>query len=250
MLSVPVKAIAAALSLFSLAACSAQSEPSADMSKSDKAFDQKVRDFIMANPEVILESVEAYRVSQLAEAERLAQQGRADLLPKVLSDFNAPTLGPDDAKITIVEFYDYNCGFCKRAADWVFEQLDENSDVKVMFVELPVLGERSPSSLIAARASLAADKQDQFREFHSALMKLPRFDEAIVLDTAKKVGLDVERLKKDMASDEINEQIARNLFEADKAGINGTPGFFIGEQFVAGFAPEPLQAALEAARNS
>ena len=239
--STSLRAIMIGIALTAAGSCSA--EPS--KARSDEELGQFVRDYLMEHPEIIIEAVQIYqqRLDDEAQAAKLAA------LPSILADTSIPSLGPDDAAITIVEFFDYNCGYCKGATKWVMNKLDsEQHDVRVVFVDLPIL---APSSVTAAKASIAAEKQDKYREFHSALMKVSGLNEDKIFQVAKKIGMDVEQLKKDMASDEVTLRLDRNIALSRQAGVEATPGFFIGnDQFYSGFNPNALEKMIADAKKA
>ena len=183
-----------------------------------------VRDYLIAHPEVLREAFEALErkqnVSGLASAADDLYRGNGDLV-----------VGNPDGSIVMVEFFDYNCGYCKRALPDVLQLIDANKDVKIIMKEWPILG---PGSLYAARAALASRQQGKYWEFHLALMSERRVDETKVLEVAQKLGLDMEKLKADMNSAEVLGTIKINSTTADKLGIQGTPAFIIGEQLFPG----------------
>ena len=209
---------------------------------SKEAQGEFVRAYLLENPEVIIEALEVYQVQQQqeAEAERLAA------LPNILNQNGAPSVGPEDAAITIVEFFDYNCGYCKRAADWVMNAVDHSSDdVRVIFMDLPILAE---SSEVAARASLASEVQGKYREYHLALMAARGLNSDKIFAIAEDIGLDVERLKRDMESDTVRARLQQQVQLAQQAGVQATPGFFFAgngqQEFVSGYNEQRLNSTL------
>lgn len=249
MMNTQMKMAVSALALSVMAACSpASSAKSPDQmnAKEKAAWGEFVREYLVENPEVIIEALTALEEKRAQEEIALKQ----DALPAILKQTAVPMLGPKDAPITIVEFYDYNCGFCKRSTDWVLTQLDhENQDVRVIFMDLPILTELSGSSGVAARASLAADKQGKFREFHQAMMKVSRIEDDTIGKVAKKVGLDYAQLQKDMASDEVEALLRDNIRLAREAAIEATPGFYVNKTYVSGANIPMLDALMEEARQ-
>lgn len=228
------------LAMTTAASCSA--EPS--KMRTDEELGEFVKAYLMENPEVILEAVQAYQERLDAEADA----AKVAALPSIMMQADAlPTIGPKEAPVTIVEFFDYNCGFCKRATSWVLAEADdENQDIRVIFIDLPIL---SPTSVTAARASLAADIQGRYREFHSLMMKAPSVSVETIYKVAGQAGLDVDKLKADMNSDAVTQRLDQNISLARQAGVEATPGFFIGEQFYSGFNPPRLEAMIEDARK-
>jgi protein-disulfide isomerase len=134
--------------------------------------------------------------------------------------------------VTLVEFFDYNCGYCKRSMPDVKKLIESDPKLRVVFKEFPILG---PGSVFATRASIAAMKQGKFRELHEALFEFPgRKDETSVLEIAKSVGIDADRMAKDMDDPEVSAIIDRNIKLAGELGIAGTPAFVIGTDLMPG----------------
>ncbi len=155
-----------------------------------------------------------------------------------------PVLGPDDADVTLVEFFDYRCGFCKRVLGDVMALAAGDSRLRIVFKEFPILG---PPSVVAARASLAADRQGKWSEFHVALMSAPgALDEDRIMDTAADLGLDIAQLRADMESEAITAIIERNRALAQTLGINGTPAFLVKNAIQPGAASRDALAEMVA----
>ena len=190
---------------------------------------------ILENPQIIMKAVaildqQRQQAQAAANAEVLTQQ-RALLE----SDPNAPFMGAEEPTATIVEFFDYNCPYCKRAAADVKALLEGDDTVRVVYREWPILGE---GSVFAARAALAAREQGLYEELHWALMELRgRAEEASVLAAARDVGLDIDQLLSDMESEAISEHIATSRGLAQSLGFTGTPSFVIGDSLVPGAIP-------------
>lgn len=205
-----------------------------------------VKDYILKNPEVLIQSFENHRVAQENRLNEEANKAAAELIAQ-LND-NIPSTGAKDADVVIIEFMDYNCGYCKRA----FEELDvilkEDKKVKAYFIEMPILG---PTSLEAAKWALAAHKQGKYFEFHTALMKHqgPK-NESVLESKAKEAKLDIKKLKADKESDEIKAELERNMSRANLMNITGTPGFIIGGEVVRGYLTlDQMKEAITEARK-
>ena len=185
---------------------------------------------ILEKPEILIEAL-----SILQERENAALvEAQSTALTELRDDFeqNAPIFGNLDGSVTLVEFFDYNCGYCRRAAPEVKAVLETSKDVRIVYREFPILG---PGSEIAARASLAARNQGKYQQFHEAMMALNgQAVEASVMKIAGDVGLDLEVLKTDMQSDLVNEHIAASLRLAEALGITGTPTFVLGDEIIPG----------------
>lgn len=185
---------------------------------------------ILEKPEVLIEALSILQEREnaaVAEAQTTALTELRDELEQ-----NAPIFGNLDGSVTLVEFFDYNCGYCRRAAPEVKAVLYTNKQVRVIYREFPILG---PGSEVAARASLAAKNQGKYQEFHVAMMALKgQAVEASVMKVAADVGLNIEILKVDMQSGTVNDHIEASLRLADALGITGTPTFILGDEIIPG----------------
>lgn len=199
---------------------------------------QAVRDYLLKHPEVLKDALDALQKQEEAKQAEQAKQGiktNADALLRSPLDFVA---GNPNGKVTIVEFFDYNCPYCKRAHHDVVALIDNEKDVRVVFKEFPILGE---ASTFASRAAIAAKKQGKYLELHNALLSVEgRVDSARVMSLAQAAGLDVERLRKDMQAPNIDEPIKLSHGLAEKLGISGTPTFIIGDQLYPGAVGVPI----------
>ena len=171
-------------------------------------------------------------------ADREAQGRHLAELRRDLS--RAPTAsvgGNPDGDITVVEFFDYNCGYCKRGLHDVVKLVETDPKVRVVFKELPILSKGSEE---ASRVALAAQRQGKYWELHKAMLGAKgQMNEAAALQIAEKLGLDMTKLKADMASPEVKAEVDKSEALAKKMGVNGTPHFLIGDRAIAG-APEDL----------
>ena len=226
-------------------ACGAQGSK---IDTSDKAAIEKiVRDYIVANPEVIEEALIALADKEkAASAARIAEAVKANAadLYKNASDY---AIGPADAPITVVEFFDYRCGYCKRSTDWI-QALPEAYDgkVRVVFKELPIFGGISETASLAA---LAAGKQDKYVDMHLALMGVKNNDDLTDKEIdvlARKVGVDVQKMRADMRSMDVQKQLADMKSLGRELGVAGTPGFFVGDTVIEGADRAKLEAAIKA----
>ncbi len=196
------------------------------------AFQQRVRDYLLENPEVIVEALQAYEQRQKdAESERqriaLTEQ-RSNLVEDPLS----PVLGNPEGDVTVVEFFDYRCPYCRQAADVLQELVAVDPNIRVVMKEYPIL---SQESVEAARVALAAAKQDRYEVFHFALMeKGGSMSEAEVMAVAEASGLDIAQLQQDLQLPEIEEALRRNYALAEAIGVNGTPAMVVGNTLIPG----------------
>ena len=200
-----------------------------------RAFEGVVRDYLLKNPAVIREAMQVLQAREEAEKQAAASLAMKQYRSELLQNANSPVGGNPKGDITIVEFFDYNCGYCKRVVPTVAAVLRNDPNVRVVYKEFAILG---PQSVVAARAALAAKRQGKYHEFHVALMSAERADENSVAATARALGLDYAQLVKDMGDPAIEEQLERNYRLATAIGINGTPAFVIGDRLVPGAVDE------------
>jgi protein-disulfide isomerase len=216
-----------------------------------KEVQEMIGDYLRANPQIILESV---RAMQQREKDQEKQQGLQNLVAYrelILNDPTSPVGGNPKGDVTIVEFFDYNCGYCKRVFPTLKKLMAEDKNLRVVFKEFPIL---SPQSELAARAALAAWRQDKtkYMEIHRLFIELKGgFTESRILRLATKMGLDIKQLKIDMRSSTMNKVINGNRQLAQQLGITGTPGFIIGNKIVPGAVDlATLKALIAEARKS
>jgi len=206
------------------------------------AVEAIVRDYIARNPELVLEAISAVEARQKAEKQQAAQAAlvtHRDALERSAGD---PVLGNPDGDVTIVEFFDYQCGYCKTMVGPMQELINGDSKIRWVLKEFPILG---PESVMAAHASLASVRQGKYEKFHFTLMGLRgRLSEAAIWQAAAEAGLDIDRLKKDMADPAIEAQISTNYQLAQALRIEGTPAFTVGGTLLPGAAPKEHLAEL------
>jgi protein-disulfide isomerase len=236
--------IAAGLSLLTPAARA--DEALTDAQK--QAMDQQIHDYIMAHPEVIVEALQAYDQKK-SEADAAQQkQAIVERSQDLLHDAADPVTGNLNATLTVVEFFDYHCPYCKSVAPEFLNTIEKDGNLRVVFKEFPILGE---SSVFAAKVALASSKQGKYVEMHRALMALKGdLSEAAVYGAAKAQGLDVDKLKQDVASPEVEAHISKTYDLARALGISGTPAFIIGDELIPGALPmSELMAKVEKQRK-
>lgn len=212
------------------------------------ALGKSIRDYLMANPEVLVEAMQELERKQDSQRDTVAQKAIQENRAALMSDPGSPVVGNPNGDVTIVEFSDYQCPYCKRAHTTVKSVLAADSKVKLVFKDLPILGE---PSRIAALAALAARVQDKHVAMHDALMEFGgKLDRDRIMQIAASVGLDVARLQKDMEDPKLKEIIDRNMALASALGVRGTPAFVIGNQFVPGAVDaETLKRLISDART-
>lgn len=208
-----------------------------------------VLETIRENPQILLEAMSLLE-AQESQAQAAAVSAALDAERETLErDPNAPVLGNPEGNVTVVEFFDYNCPYCRRATPELTGLLEGDANVRLVMREWPILSE---GSVYAARAALAAREQGKYQEMHEALMALEQpADEASVLRLAEVLGLDLDRLEADMASPQIDEHLATSMRLAEALGFSGTPSFVIGNQPIPGFVEQAvLEDAVEQARDA
>jgi len=238
--------ILAASTMVAPTLASAQDAFSADQKAEIK---QMIEQYIAENPKAVLDSLEDYRMKELQRVENEAKEKAAQMAESFKTDKSYPTAGNPDGDIVVVEFFDYSCGYCKKAITAVQEITSSQKDIKVVFIELPILGE---SSLLAAKWALASQKQDKYFEFHQALMEFRgQKTEEELSKIATGLGMDVEKLKADANEDEIQMALDKNRELAESIGVSGTPAFIIGDQVVRGYVPyATMEGMIEEIRNA
>ena len=195
-----------------------------------------VREYLVAHPEVIQDAM-----AELEKRQSAAESEKHKTAVKQYSQalFASPrqvVLGNPDGNVTFVEFFDYNCGYCKRAMDDMLTLLKDDPELKVVLKEFPVLG---PGSVEAAQVAVAVRMQDKtgkkYLEFHQKLLgSRGQADKARALAVAKDIGLDMGRLDKDLASAEVKATLQESFKLAEALGLNGTPSYVIGDDVVVG----------------
>ncbi len=198
----------------------------ADFSETDKSEIQSIiQEFIIKNPEIIRDVLTELALTEQAERQRAA-------FSLVRQDAGDPEIGPSNAAITIYEFSDYNCGYCKRIFTDLQAVLADQPDVRLVVKEFPILAE---TSVLAAKAAIAAQRQGKFEQFHIALMTWRgRIDEVAIDAAGRKAGLDSKRLRADMEDDLTAAIINRTKAAAAALEIRGTPALVIGQTVIPG----------------
>jgi len=195
-------------------------------------FGRKVRDYLVANPEVIVEAMDVLDQRRKAAEQTEAQAALAASREELFNSNESPVGGNPQGDVTLVEFFDYNCPYCRQVAPLMVDAEANDDKLRVVYKEFPILG---PNSIFAAKAALAVQRQGKYPEFHKAMMQVQgQSDEASVIAVATELGLDIAKLRQDMEDAAIAAEIDRNLALARALRINGTPGFVIGEEIARG----------------
>jgi protein-disulfide isomerase len=208
-----------------------------------RAIEAVVKDYLTKNPEIMVEVQTALETKMAKEEAERTKAMVAEHAKDIYRSPNAPVAGNPDGDITVVEFFDYNCGYCKRGFSEIAKLVEKDKNVRVVFKEFPILRDESEQ---AAKVALAARMQGKYWEVHSEMIQTKGLvNEAVGLKIAEKHGLDMAKLKTDMASPEVKAELDRVKELAKTLSINGTPHFLVGDQAIGG-APENLYDVLEA----
>ena len=226
-------ALAAGLML-TLGALAAQAQSISDAQRIE--IEKIIREYLVKNPEVLQEAMAELEKKQAADESAKHQAAVKDNAETIFNSPRHVVTGNLQGDVTFVEFFDYNCGYCKRAMTDMFDMMKADPKLKVVLKEFPVLG---PGSVEAARVAIAVRMQDKtgkkYMDFHQKLLSgRGQADKARALAVAKEIGLDVARIERDMASDEVKATLEESLKLAEKLGLNGTPSYVIGANVVVG----------------
>src|ERR1700679_2068510 len=224
--------------LFALAICSAPPAASAQSFSDAQRGDIEtiVKNYLVTHPEVVEEAMAELSKRQAAAEAEKSEAAVSENAEKIFNSPRGVVLGNKDGDVTFVEFFDYNCGYCKRAMADMMDLMKTDPKLKVVLKEFPVL---SPGSVEAAQVAVAVRMQDptgkKYMDFHQKLLggRGPA-DKAHALAAAKEVGFDMSRIEKDMNSDEVKATIDEDMKLADALGVNGTPSYIVGNQLVVG----------------
>jgi protein-disulfide isomerase len=191
-----------------------------------------IRETLEKNPEIIMNAAQAYQVKQAQEADKKAAEAVVKNKDKLYNNPKDGVDGNPKGTIQIVEFFDYNCGFCKKAHEPVKELLKTEKDVKIIYKQLPILAE---SSRTAAKAVLAAGMQGKYVAMHDAVLDHKgSIDEPTLMSIAEKAGVNKDKMKKDMESPEVAAQLSASIELGNEIGARGTPTFIFGDKLVPG----------------
>lgn len=231
-----VKISIAALAL-SLAACT-QAGASGEMDR--KQIEAIIQTYLLENPEII-------RDAMIALSEKEERAAMEAVKNDIYNDKRDVVLGPENAKVTIVEFFDYNCGYCKKSTDWLMKAMEKHpNDIRVIFKELPLLDGRTRTSRNASKAALAAARQGKYSEMHVALMEERSLTKERIDAIAKDMGLNMTLFQQDIGDPEIANLLEDNLTLAQNIPMfGGTPFFLINGGHISGADTNRLQTLLD-----
>jgi protein-disulfide isomerase len=205
----------------------------AEMTPSQRAaIEAVIHDYLMNNPDILIEALRSAEEKLNREADVKASKALSSRHGEIFDDPATPVGGNPRGDVTVVEFFDYRCPYCKQVLPSLQTLLKEDRQLRFIYKEMPVLG---APSVVAAHAALAAQRQGKYEAFHTAMMGTKgQITEDTVYKVAGSVGLDVDRLKQDMAAPEIDRAVKANLALADALNIRGTPAFIVGNHIVPG----------------
>ena len=231
-----------------LAPWSAAAQPTPLTEAQKAAVQQLIHDYYLEHPEALIEAFQRAQATLRAQQQNAAKRMLVERRDELLADPQAPVAGNARGDVTIVEFFDYRCAYCKKAHPGMAGLLADEPGLRFVHKQLPVLG---PDSVFAARAALASVAQGRYLAFHDAMMAASgALTNEAVLAIADQVGLDRARLARDMVSPEVDAALARNAALAKQLGINGTPSFVVGDMMIPGVAePAALRQLIAAQRQ-
>lgn len=241
----PAHALILTVSVLGLAAAipAARADTSLFSDDQKKALGEIIKDYLIKNPEVLIEVQTALEGKLEKEQSEKLKTFMSQNAKEIYRNPTSPVAGDPNGDITVVEFFDYNCGYCKRGLPEVQKLIESDKKVRFVFKELPILSKGSEE---AARAALAAKAQGKYWEFHQAMLSVKgQANEASSLKVAETLGLDMAKFKADMAGNDVKAELEADKELAKKMGINGTPHFLVGDKSIPG-APEDLHNQLEA----
>jgi protein-disulfide isomerase len=204
---------------------------------------------IEKEPEIIMKAIEVLKQREQTQQLAIGKEAVNKNKERIYNEPTSPVLGNPKGDVTIVEFYDYACGYCKMAQPTIKALLEQDKNVRFIAKEFPILGE---GSILASRAAIASIKQNKFEKFHDVLMSFHgAMNEASIMDAAQRSGLDTAKLKRDMNDKSVDETIAINRKLGNDLGVRGTPMFIIGDVVNPGALDEAaLKQAVINARNA
>ncbi len=224
------------------------SNPNAPVTRGE--FQQMVHDAILNQPDMVMQAVYKLRDQQESESKKQTADSFAKHKGELLNDKISPHAGATSPDVTVIVFFDYHCGYCKKLLPAIAQLLNEDKKVKVIFREFPILSE---DSVTASRAALAVNRvaPDKYFDYHTALMKSQSaFNEEMLLDTADKLGIKRADVKTQMDSQAVTDSLEKNRKLGEELSIRGTPALFIGDKMLPGAVPyETIKRLVDQART-
>jgi protein-disulfide isomerase len=232
----PLALAAASIAALSLIGCG--------QANADKAFGEKVHAYLIAHPEVLVEMSAKLQEKQTAEKTKAAQSAMTKYRQALERDPRDFVANPNGS-ITVVEFFDYRCGYCKLAAPQILELIQKNPDVRFVFKDFVIFGHDSE---VAARMVLGSKDQGKTIELHKRLMAEKSLDQASVMRIAQEIGVDMAKARVSGESAAVTQHLADTHALAEALAIEGTPAFFVGDQMIPGADMHALNLAIDQAR--
>ncbi len=235
------------LLLVNMALAQSANTPAAQTQYQSKEFEEALHAYLINHPEVVMEAMNLYQAKQQAAKQQGVKEAVLSHQAELLTDPDGSPVKAKEGAVTVVEFFDYRCGYCKKMQSTI-EKIGSGTAIRVLYKELPILG---PESLYASKAALAAAKQGSYDKFHQALMNAA---EALTPESVDKIaagfGLNLSQLKKDMDSPEVTASIMKNSALAESLGIEATPTFVVGKEVAPGaLSEEALNSLIESQRS-
>ena len=202
---------------------------------SSESFDEKIKKFLLNNPEIILESLENYEKKQISEKQKLNSQIIADNRKQIFNTSNGMYSGNLDSKNVIIEFFDYNCSYCKKAHEDILKIEQNKKNIKVIYKNFPILSESS-KKLAEIALFIAKDNNEKFIKFHNLIMsRKGLINKSQLKDILDDLGYDESKLKDNLNSEYIKNQLLKDRELAEKLSLRGTPAFVIGDELIFGY---------------
>lgn len=219
-----ITATALAAATFTSQGYAAVAQKTVSQEQQQKQMEQVIHDYLVNHPEVLVEASQALQQKQQQEMQTKAQSAIVEQAGPLLQG-DLTVAGNPKGDVTLVEFFDYQCIHCKKMKPVVASLVEKNKNLRVVYKEFPIFGKTSE---YASQAAIGAAKQGKYAAMQDALLKFEKpLDEAMVMDAAKSVGLNIDQLKKDMDSKEVKDELAANRALAEKIHLMGTPAFII-----------------------
>jgi protein-disulfide isomerase len=244
------KTLAAALAVLTLPLTTSAQEIQPLDPAQKQQMEQVVREYLVNNPEVIIEALESYQQREREAAQVRQRDAMGALQADLQNNPNDPVIGNPDGDVTVVEFFDYRCGYCKRVFDDVQTLLKEDGNIRFILKEFPILG---PDSVNASRAAQAVwlHQKDKYLPFHIAMMNNKGdLNEAKIMELATNTGVDTALLKEQMSDPLVETTLNDTARMASALDITGTPAFIFGAQVQPGAIPLDMMKELVGAMRS
>jgi len=229
---------------FTAASIAALSLIGCGQANADKAFGEKVHAYLVEHPEVLVEMSNKLQEKQAAEKTKAAK-GAMNKYRQALERDPRDFVANPNGSITVVEFFDYRCGYCKLATPQIVELIQKNPDVRFVFKDFVIFGHDSE---VAARMVLGAKEQGKTLELHKRLMAEKSLDEAAVMRIAQQLGIDMAKARASAGSASTTQHLADTRALAEALSVEGTPAFFVGDQVIPGADMHALNLAIDQAR--